>query len=71
LMNVTRSPMATTSCRGSAPVGAMRITGGSIGAGAVGPDGPGEGVPDEPLPQADAATASAPVTNEEKIFRGQ
>jgi hypothetical protein len=49
----------------------MRITGGSIGAGAVGPDGPGEGVPDEPLPQTDAATASAPVTNEEKIFRGQ
>lgn len=41
--------------------------------GGVGPgDGPGVGAPDElPLPQADAATVSAPVTKEEKIFRRQ
>ena len=71
LMNVTRSPTATISCRGSAPVDEMRMTGGSAGAGGVGPvDGAGE-LPDEPLPHVAAAAASAPVTNEEKIFRRQ
>jgi hypothetical protein len=72
LMNVTRSPTATISCRGSAPVVAIRMVGGSTGVGGVGPvDGAGDGLPDEPLPHVDAATASAPVTNEEKIFRRQ
>jgi hypothetical protein len=72
LMNVTRSPTATINCRGSAPVGEMRMTGGSAAAGGVGlVDGPGDGLPDEPLPQLDAATAIAPVTNEERIFRRQ
>jgi len=34
-------------------------------------DGPGDGLPDEPLPHVVAAMASAPVTNEERIFRRQ
>jgi hypothetical protein len=50
----------------------MRMIGGSAGAGVVGPvDGPGAGLPGESLPHVDAAMASAPVTNEEKIFRRQ
>jgi hypothetical protein len=72
LMNVTRSPTAMISCRGSVPVCEMRMIGGSAGAGVVGPvDGPGDGLPGELLPHVDAAMASAPVTNEEKIFRRQ
>jgi hypothetical protein len=48
------------------------MTGGSGGAGGVGPvDGPGGGLPDEPLPQVEAAAATTPVTNEERIFRRQ
>src|SRR5262245_39592152 len=71
LMNVTRSPTPTTSCRGSTPAGEMRITGGSAagGVGAVG--GAGDGLPDEPPPQVAAAAASVLVTNDEKIFRRQ
>ena len=69
-MNVTRSPTATTSCRGSAPVAAIRMIGGSAGGGGVGPvGGPGGAPPDEPPPQVDASAARAIVTNEERIFR--
>jgi hypothetical protein len=64
---------ATTSCRGSVPAGEMRTIGGSAAGGVVGTvDGPAAGgLASEPLPQADAAAASAPVTNEERIFRRQ
>ena len=50
----------------------MRMIGASTGVGGVGPvDGPGDGLLDEPLPHIVAIRASAPVTNEEKIFRRQ
>ena len=72
-MKVTRSPTATTSCRGSVPAGEMRTIGGSAAGAGVGTvDGPAAGgLAGEPLPHVDAATARAPVTNEEKIFRRQ
>jgi hypothetical protein len=71
LMKVTRSPTATTSCRGSVPAGEMRTIGASADAGVVGTvDGPDAGgLAGELPPQADAAVASAPITNEERIFR--
>ena len=69
-MNVTRSPTGTINCRGSTPDAEMRMIGGSA-VGGVGPVGGAVGgVPDEP-PQVDASAASALVTKQEKIFRGQ
>ena len=67
-MNVTRSPTATMSWRGFAPVAAIVTVGGSTGAGSVGLVG-GCGADESPPPQDDVTIVSAIVISEERTFR--